>query len=132
MGSSHEDMIKVPFIIRYPDIVPSNKISDSMQSLVDLAPTFLDFCNIKIPNKMTGVSQKNVWSDKVLNVRNHIICEDHHEPTTIHLKTFVNKRYKLTVYYNHTYGELFDLQNDPNELNNLWDNENFKDLKMEL
>ena len=46
--------------------------------------------------------------------------ENRHEPTTIHLKTYVDQRYKLTVYANREYGELFDLQEDPKELSNLW------------
>lgn len=81
---------------------------------------------------MTGIDQKKVWENPDLEVRDHAICENHHEPTTIHLKTYVDKRYKITVYYNQTYGELYDLQEDPNEINNLWDNEDYKELKSEL
>ena len=128
----YEDMIKVPFIVRCPGKVPSNKTSDSMQSLVDLAPTFLSLCDIPVPKSMTGVDQSKVWLDEEKEARNHIICENHHEHPTIHLKTYVDKRYKLTVYYNHTYGELFDLENDLGETNNLWDEPQYKDLKCEL
>ena len=128
----YEDLIKVPFIVRYPNHVPENKVSSSIQSLVDLAPTFLSFCDLKIPYDMTGIDQKKVWENPDLEVRDHAICENHHEPTTIHLKTYVDKRYKITVYYNKTYGELYDLQEDPNEINNLWDNEDYKELKSEL
>lgn len=128
----YEDMIKLPFIVRYPGKVPANKVSNSLQSLVDLAPTFLSFIGHDIPNTMTGVDQKEVWLGKKDKARTHIICEDHHEPTTIHLKTYVDERYKITVYYNHKYGELFDLKNDPNEVNNLWNDPKYKDLKMDL
>ncbi|SHH78745.1 sulfatase family protein [Clostridium grantii] len=128
----YEDMIKVPYLVRYPDKVAAGKTSDSLQSLVDLAPTFLSFIGQKIPNCMTGKDQKEVWLGNKDKARNHIICEHHHEPTTINLRTYVDERYKLTVYYNHIYGELFDLQEDPKEINNLWDNPEFKDLKMEL
>ena len=58
--------------------------------------------------------------------------ENRHEPTTIHLKTYVEDRYKLTVYFQQTYGELFDLQEDPNELNNLWDSTSHEVLKNRL
>ncbi|MDO9541188.1 MAG: DUF4976 domain-containing protein, partial [Kiritimatiellia bacterium] len=43
-----------------------------------------------------------------------------------------DKRYKLTVYYNRPYGELFDLQNDPSELNNLWNDPAHLNLKSRL
>ena len=59
---------------------------------------------------MTGVSQKDVWFGNKLEARNHIICEHHHEPTTVNVRTYVDKRYKLSVYYNQSYGELFDLE----------------------
>ncbi len=128
----YEDMIKIPYIVRYPKQVPENTQSDALQSLVDLAPTFLDIIGVKIPTSMTGVSQKDVWFGNKLEARNHIICEHHHEPTTVNVRTYVDKRYKLSVYYNQSYGELFDLEKDPDEINNLWDNAEYTELKMAL
>ncbi|WP_113671353.1 sulfatase [Vallitalea guaymasensis] len=128
----YEDMIKVPYIVRYPRKIPANKSNDALQSLVDIAPTLLSFADIGIPRIMTGKDQKDVWLGKKESARDHIICEHHHEPTTIHLKTYVDERYKLTVYYNQTYGELFDLEKDPEEINNLWDNPHYTELKMNL
>ncbi len=128
----YEDMIKVPLIVRYPNIVPADKTSRALQSLVDLAPTFLSFAGEYIPRRMTGIDQSGVWLGQNDAARTHILCEDHHEPTTIHLKTYVDAQYKLTVYYNHMYGELFDLEQDPDELNNLWNNTAYTELKMEL
>lgn len=132
-GAFHyEDMIKIPYIVRYPDRVPKGVISSAMQSLVDLAPTFLSICNIPIPGGMTGVDQSKVWSGEEDFARDHIVVENHHEPTSIHLKTYVNYRYKLTVYFNKSYGEIYDLRKDPNEMNNLWDKPESADLKQEL
>ncbi|GIP33245.1 sulfatase [Paenibacillus sp. J2TS4] len=131
-GFHYEDLIKLPNIVRYPGKVPAGRISDSIQSLVDLAPTFLSFSGIPIPHAMTGVDQKQVWLGHQERARDHAICEFHHEPTTIHQKTYVDARYKLTVYYNQTYGELFDLQEDPGEINNLWDDPASRDLKSRL
>ncbi len=128
----YEDMIKIPFIVKYPGVVPENIVSSSMQSLVDLAPTFLNFAQIPVPREMTGVDQSKVWNGEKSSARDHIICENHHEPTAVHLKTYVDERYKITVYYNKTYGEIYDLEEDPNEINNLWDNPEYKDLKTEL
>jgi arylsulfatase A-like enzyme len=132
-GAFHyEDMIKIPCIARLPGLTPNNSRTNALISLVDLAPTFLDIAGIEIPRSMTGISQKDVLSLKEKNVRDHILVENHHQPTTLHLKTYVNERYKITVYYNQTYGELFDLESDPEEKNNLWDNPDFSDLKQEL
>lgn len=131
-GFHYEDLIKVPFLVKFPGQKNSGTTSSSMQSLVDLAPTFLSIANIPIPAYMTGVDQKSVWSGEQEEVRDHIICEFHHEPTTIHQKTYVNDRYKITVYYNESYGELFDLTEDPFEFNNLWNESASQKLKQEL
>lgn len=131
-GFHYEDLIKLPFIVRYPGHVPAGKWSDSIQSLVDLAPTFLSFSGLPIPPAMTGVDQKEVWLGHKAQARDHAICEFRHEPTTIHQKTYVDARYKITVYYNQTYGEIFDLQEDPSELHNLWDEPEYGSLKTEL
>ncbi|GJM75858.1 sulfatase [Paenibacillus macerans] len=131
-GFHYEDLIKLPFIVRYPGRVPAGKRSDAIQSLVDLAPTFLSFCGLPIPPTMTGVDQKNVWLGVSEQARDHAICEFRHEPTTIHQKTYVDARYKITVYYNQSYGEIFDLEKDPGELRNLWDEPGYEQLKSEL
>lgn len=131
-GFHYEDLIKVPFIVRYPNQTNVGTVSHSMQSLVDLAPTILDIANIPTPHQMSGISQKKVWQGVEKQVRNHIICEFRHEPNTIHQKTYVDQRYKITVYYNQTYGELYDLEEDPQEVNNLWDKKNNQELKLYL
>ncbi|MBB6733624.1 sulfatase-like hydrolase/transferase [Cohnella zeiphila] len=128
----YEDLIRVPLIARYPGRVPAGRLSSSMQSLVDIAPTLLGHAGLPIPAAMTGKDQTEVWNGKRESVRDHILCENHHEPTTIHLKTYVDERFKLTVYYNRTYGELFDLQEDPDEVRNLWDDPAHAALKSEL
>ncbi|TJY38965.1 DUF4976 domain-containing protein [Cohnella pontilimi] len=131
-GFHYEDLIKLPFIVRCPGHVPANRRSQAIQSLVDLAPTFLSFCNLPIPPAMTGIDQKEVWLGKREQARQHAICEFRHEPTTIHQKTYVDERYKITVYYNQTYGEIFDLKEDPGEIRNLWNEPGYQMLKSEL
>ncbi|MBB6634657.1 sulfatase family protein [Cohnella thailandensis] len=131
-GFHYEDLIKLPFIVRYPGKVPAGRRSGAIQSLVDLAPTFLSFSGIPIPSAMTGIDQREVWLGEKQHARKHAICEFRHEPTTIHQKTYVDERYKITVYYNQTYGELFDLEADPGELRNLWDDPAHERLKTEL
>ncbi|TMV45254.1 DUF4976 domain-containing protein [Paenibacillus mesophilus] len=131
-GFMYEDLIRLPFVVRWPGRVPAGRVSDAIQSLVDLAPTFLSLAGISIPHAMTGIDQSKVWLGERSEARDHAICEFRHEPTTIHQKTYVDRRYKITVYYNQTYGEMFDLESDPNELNNLWDSPDHAFLKCEL
>ncbi len=129
-GAFHyDDGIRVPMIARLPGRIPAGKVSRSLQSLVDYAPTFLDFCGLDVPVDLTGLPQGDVWKGDESAVREHVIIENRHQPTTLHLKTYINDRYKITLYYNRDYGEIFDLRDDPGEVRNLWDN---AELRAEL
>ena len=132
-GAFHyEDLVRIPFIVSYPGEAPIGQESKAIQSLVDLAPTFLSFAGIDVPRAMTGIDQKEVWRGRLKSARDHAIVENHHQPTTLHLKTFIGERYKITVYFGRDYGELFDLEQDPRELKNLWNDPNSSELKAEL
>lgn len=132
-GAFHyDDVIRVPFIARQPGRVPAGQRSDALQSLVDLAPSFLSACDLDVPMSMSGVDQSKVWAGQEEKARDWILVENRHEPDTIHMKTCVDDRYKITAYYNQDYGELFDLQEDPNELENLWDRPDCAHLKQDM
>jgi len=132
-GAFHyEDMLRVPLIVSWRKHVPSGVVSDAMQSLVDFAPTFLSFAGIDIPRTMAGLDQKPVWLGGNRPIRDWVLVENRHEPTTIHIKTYIEKRWKITVYFRRDYGELFDLEADPWETNNLWDNPDYSTIKTEM
>ncbi len=120
-GAFHyDDGIRVPMIARLPGQIPAGHISDSLQSLVDYVPTFLSFCGIDIPEEMTGLDQRAVWTGDESDARDHVIVENRHQPTTLHLKTTIDDRYKLTLYFNRDYGEIYDLRDDSGEVRNLY------------
>lgn len=132
-GAFHyEDLLRVPMIARWPGKVPAGVESEALQSLVDYAPTFLSAAGLDIPRTMTGLDQVDVWTGEKGRVRDHVLVENHHQPTKLYAKTYIDRRYKITAYLNHDYGELFDLEADPDELHNLWDSPEHADLKTDL
>ena len=121
-GAFHfEDMVKLPMLVRWPGEAPAGEVMSALQSQVDFAPTFLDAAGICIPGLMQGLSQLDVWRGRQASARDHVIVENRHQPTRVHLRTYIDERCKLTVYRHANYGELFDLREDPNEVRNLWD-----------
>lgn len=128
----YEDLLRIPFIARMPETIPGGRVTSAIQSHVDIAPTFLEFAGIEIPRTMTGVSQKGLWAGSEQQPRTHAICEFHHEATTVNLRTYVDHRYKITVYQGREYGELFDLEKDPGEIFNLWNVPEHAELKRDL
>ena len=132
-GAFHfEDMLRVPTIVRFPGAIPAGGANSSLFSLVDLAPTFLAAAGIEPPGWMQGVNQLPCWTGDAPRCRDHVIVENRHEPTRVHLRTYVDERYKVTVYRDHEYGELFDLAEDPGETRNLWDSPEHLALKCRL
>jgi arylsulfatase A-like enzyme len=128
----YEDLLRVPFIVRWPGHVKENQTSEALQSLVDLTPTFLAAVLEKIPGVVQGVNQLEVWQGEREKARDHILCENRNNPVTPNLRTYVDERYKLTLYSDSPDGELFDLQEDPFERNNLWYDVKAASLKQEL
>ncbi|HWB53244.1 MAG TPA: sulfatase-like hydrolase/transferase, partial [Tepidisphaeraceae bacterium] len=127
----YEDLLRVPFIVRHPGHVPAGRTSTALQNLVDLAPTFLTAAELPVPGPMTGLNQLPSWQGGQ-PVRTYSVTENHHGNRIYHMRSYVNQRYKITVYRDGPYGELFDLQQDPQEVRNLWNDPSAQSLKCEL
>ncbi len=129
-GAFHyEDLLRVPFLVRRPGQAPAGGVSGALQSLVDLAPTFLDAAGLPVPGLMQGVSQWPVWRGATARARDWAMVENRHQPTALHLRTYIEDRHKITVYRGHEYGELFDLADDPEERRNRWDDPAYAAVK---
>ena len=129
---NYEDVIKVPMLVKAPGQSAGGAVSDALQSLVDYTPTFLEAAGLPVPSGMTGLSQWDVWNGRKEKVRDNVLVEHRFQPDLPHLRTYVDKRYKLTLWRDQSYGELFDLEADPDELRNLWDDPAARDLKAEV
>ena len=116
----YEDLLRIPTIVRYPREVPAEVASDALLSQVDYAPTFLETAGIGIPGWMQGRSQLDVWRGDLGSARDHVLVENRMTPTRMVLRSYIDDRFKLTVYRQGEHGELFDLQEDPGEIRNLW------------
>jgi uncharacterized sulfatase len=128
----YEDLLRVPLVVSMPGTIPAGVVSDSLQSTVDLPQTFLRFAGLDVPRTMAGVDETAVWAGERETIRDHVIVENQHQPTTMNMRTYIDRRYKMTVHYRREYGELYDLAEDPGELVNLWDSPRHAKLKSKL
>ncbi len=131
-GAFHyEDLLRIPMIARYPGKLPAGKVSTDLQSIIDLPATFLTAAGIDVPGAMQSQNQLKVWAGEE-PARDWVLVENRHNPTSVHLRTLITERYKITVYRNADYGELFDLETDPSELHNCWDDPAYAEVKSKM
>jgi len=129
----YENSLHQPLLVRYPGVIKAGTVHSSMVNHVDLAPTLLDFVGLPIPDDMQGYSLKPILEGKAEKVRDasyyHFYEHGKRLPEMIGVRT---ERYKLIHYpgMEGTYQwELFDLQNDPDEMKNQYGNPEYKEIK---
>ena len=128
----YEDLLRVPMIVKYKNHIPAGVRSDSLQSLVDIAPTVLSLCGFSPESTMTGQDESKVWTGEKESERDWVITENRHEPHVMHMCSYVEKDWKITVHEGRSYGEMYDLKNDYGEHNNLWDDADYLTVKTQL
>ena len=135
----YEESFKMPFLIKCPGIIDSNIISKELIMNIDFGPTLLDFAGLEVPNSMQGKSFKPSFVDEN-HVGREAVYYHYYEYPLWHkvqphygIKT---SKYKLIhFYYSMDEWELYDLEKDPNEMNNIYNEapeELIKELKSQL
>jgi arylsulfatase A-like enzyme len=125
---AYEPSIHIPLIVRYPRLVKAGTTPRALSSNVDLAPTLLELGRTPIPNDMHGRSLLPALADNEAAIRQDLLIEYYSDTEFPRIKGMGYKavrteRYKF-VRYEELQGmnELYDLQNDPHELDNLLPN----------
>ena len=123
---------KVPFMVYDPNCKTPGERSDAIQSLVDLGTSFLSLAEVDRPAGIQGFDQTAAWNDATVQARDAAIIELRPTENEFMQKTFVEKQYKLVVYTKPEWGELYDMDADPDQYENLWDNPEFQSIKCNL
>ncbi|WP_062105845.1 sulfatase family protein [Bacillus niameyensis] len=128
----YEQLINVPLLVQWKNHLPAGIQINSINSLVDVAPSLLSLCNIPIPNEWTGLDCSKEWRGEMKGLRKQALVEYVDEPQKLRLKTLITKRYKLTYYPGNEYGELYDLKEDPGEVRNFYQHQDYQEIKQKL
>jgi arylsulfatase A-like enzyme len=127
-GPAHyEGITHVPFIWAEPR-EQSARRSDALCGTLDIAPTILDRAHVQPYNGIQGESLLPVIEGGALGgARDGLVIEDDQQRPSLgfaappRLRTLITKRYRLTIANGDRYGELYDRDNDPHEMENLFD-----------
>jgi arylsulfatase A-like enzyme len=128
----YEDLINIPLIMHWPHKIKEGFVSDSLINLTDIAPTLLAAAGIPIPSEMDGANALPLLEKKEKCIRDYTIVECVDDPEKLRLKTIVTANRKLTYYHGQEFGELYDLEKDPQEFINLWYDPHYIQEKIKL
>ena len=162
--SIRENGLKIPLVIRWPDVIKSNSKSDVLINIVDIMPTILEIAGAKIPDHLDGKSFLKTLMGNKNEINKYIFGistrQNVRNPKVFPSRSVRDNRYKfilnfnsIDVYKNNLtinsavnyfiekgalsepdipYMELFDLEEDPFEKNNLASNEKYNEIKNHL
>ncbi|WP_164662209.1 sulfatase [Tropicibacter sp. Alg240-R139] len=127
---------RVPFIWSDPNY-RTEASSDALCSTVDLAATILDRVGLEPFNGNQGQSflsatqgAKGPRSDALIEYNDGGNRLGFEEPARV--RSLVSAEWRYTVYRDQTWGELYDLVNDPEETENLWDSSAHQQIRAQL
>lgn len=118
----YEESFRTPFLIRYPKEIKSGSTVSQLVQNIDFAPTFLDYAGVKVPEDMQGESFRKVVAGKQVTWRDAVYYQYYDGGHSVKRHYGVRTdRYKLIhFYYDIDSWELFDLEKDPSEMHNVY------------
>ena len=137
----YDESFKTPLLIKWPIKIKPGITNDEMVQNLDFAQTFLEAAGISSPEDMQGESLIPLLTGDEDRWTREEVYYHYYEYPSVHMVKrhygIVNKEFKLVrFYYDVDEWELYDRLNDPNEMNNVYDDPNYsevvKDLKVKL
>jgi N-acetylglucosamine-6-sulfatase len=130
----YEESIRIPFLVRFPEVVRRGGAeSEQLVLNIDLAPTLLDLAGLEIPAHMQGRSILPLLRDPDSPWRDAFYYSYYREapfpaPTARAIRT---ERHKY-IEFDRKQAQLFDLERDPGEQNDLVGTEEGERLRESL
>ncbi|MFT6881492.1 MAG: N-acetylglucosamine-6-sulfatase [Cyclobacteriaceae bacterium] len=134
---AYENSMRIPMIISYPKLIQADTDIEKICLNIDVAPTILDIAGIEIPSYMQGESMKPLFAKETKDWREEFLFEYYVDdaypyagPNMLAVRT---DRYKLVDNnLENDIDELYDLEVDPGEMNNLIDDSEYDSLELLL
>lgn len=137
----YEGLVRVPLIFSWPGRFASGVQSDALVELLDMTSTLMELCQLEIPDYMQGKSLMPILRGET-DGHNHrdFVRSEYFDALDPHFTggtgtfgtMYRTRKYKLCMYHDKQLGELYDLEADPWEFNDLWDSAEHQSVKHQL
>ncbi|ACT01913.1 sulfatase [Paenibacillus sp. JDR-2] len=128
--------VRVPLIVSYPGVFQSGKRISSLMELLDLAPTLLEAAGLPAAPQMQGKSLMPLLTGDKTRHRQDVLCEVDEVRANGEAKAsgtmLRTETHKLIVHGPAQEGELYDLDEDPQERRNQWNDAASAGIKLQL
>jgi len=131
----YEEVTRVPLIVSCPARFAEGRRVEELVQLFDLGPTILEWAGLVPDASFEAASLNPALRGEAFAGREHVFCEQGGDVnlTGAEYLTMVRSRtHKLVHFKGQTFGQLFDLEADPKETRNLWDDAGALEMKRAL
>ncbi len=137
----YEGLVRVPLIFSWPGQFQSGLQSDALVELLDKTATLGELADVMMPEQtqgrsllpiLRGESDPHHHRDYVRSEYFEALDPHFTGGTGTYATMHRTRDHKLVVYHGHGLGELYDLNNDPWEFENLWDDAASQEIKQQL
>ena len=131
----YDPVTRVPTIVWSPNRFDGDRRLDGLCQLFDLGPTVLELAGVDVPDEMAAESLLPALSGENWDGREFVYAEHARDGIlrdTAFMTMVRSDRWKLVHFVDHDRGQLFDLEDDPDELRNRWDDPDCADIKRRL
>ena len=132
-----QSLIKVPFIWSDP-AGPSGATTSNLSGTIDIARTVLERAGLEPYNGIQGRSLLAAACAKESDPPEAVLIEEDGQRTymgfdaPVRARTLVTRRHRMTIYHGVAWGVLHDLEVDPHEMTNLWDDPGHAGVRSEM
>ncbi|MCG6154924.1 sulfatase family protein [Rubinisphaera margarita] len=131
----YDIITRMPLIVWSPGRIPAGKRIEGLCQQMDIGPAILEWAGAEVPKGLEAQSIGPAITDPSWQPRDYVFAEQAQDGilTGTQFMTMVRSpEWKLVHFLDEPWGQLFDLNQDPNEINNLWNSPEHIDKKREL
>ena len=126
---------RVPMVVWAPSLFEGGRSIDGLCQHMDIGPALLELAGLEVPESFEALSLLPALKGEPWTPRDYVYAEQIKDGTltdTEFMSMIRSQKWKLVHFLGLECGQLFNLEEDPHELTNLWSNPSVAEIKAKL